>query len=65
MTKYNAVIYPRGFTVVVDADDYDNAIDQIRKRMSYVSVIKHDSYDTYEDDNLMDEYEICDVIEEE
>lgn len=65
MTKYNAVIYPRGFSLTVDADDEDEALEMIKKRMAYITVIKRDSYDTYEDEDLMDEAEICDLTERE
>ena len=66
MTKYNAVIYPRGFSVTVEADDPDEAYDIINGYVfecCTVTLVRND--DSYDPENLLDDFEICDIIEKD
>ena len=64
MPKYNAVIHPRGFSVTVEADDPDEAYDIIDgyvRECYTVTLIRGD--DSYDPENLLDVFDIDDIIE--
>lgn len=64
MPKYNGVIHPRGFSVTVEADDPNEAYNIIdsRVRECYtVTLVRGD--DSYDPENLLDDFDIDDIIE--
>ena len=65
MTKYNGLVFPRGFTVNVEADSPEEAEEFIRKYVNENCVLQLKRLDFDDDwaDNLLDEYEVCDIIE--
>lgn len=64
MTKYNAVVCPRGFSVTVEADNPDDAYDIIDgyvRECCMVTLIRND--DSYDPENLLDDFDIDDITE--
>lgn len=65
MPKYNAVVHPRGFTVTVEADNPDDAYDIIDgyvRECCTVTLTRYD--DSYDPENLLDDFDIDDIVEE-
>lgn len=62
--RYNAMVFPRAFSVTVDADSEDEAMkaieDYVLKECT-VTLVRND--DAYDPENLLDEgVDICDLI---
>ena len=64
MTRYNGVIAPRGFTVTVDADSVEEAEGLIRKYVNTYCILQlQRTDDTYDAENLLDDYDVHDIEE--
>ena len=64
MTRYNGVVVPRAFTVTVDADTPEDAERKIREYVNTnIIVTMQDTSDTYDAENLLDDYDIEDIQE--
>lgn len=66
MTRYSAIVYPRGFRVIVDADNDTAAYDTIDAYVRFDCKITLERPDG-EIEDILDEggFEICDLTEEE
>ena len=62
--KYNAMVFPRAFSVTVEADSEDEAMDMIEdyvRKNCTVTLTRYD--DSYEPEDLLDDgIDICDLI---
>ena len=66
MTKYNAMVFPRGFSVTVEADNPDDAYDIIDGYVRDCCTVTLARYDnSYEPENLLDDFDIDDITEAE
>ena len=62
--KYNAIVFPRAFSVTVDAGDEDDAMKKIEEYVltrCTVTLIRDD--EDYDPENLLDDgVDICDLV---
>lgn len=62
--KYNAMVFPRAFSVTVDAEDEDDAMKKIEEYVltrCTVTLIRDD--EDYDPENLLDDgVDICDLV---
>ena len=64
--KYNAIVFPRGFSVNVEADSFEEAQEMMTRYVinnCTVTLVRND--DSYDPENLLDDFEICDIIEKD
>ena len=62
--RYNAMVFPRAFSVIVDAEDEDDAMKKIEEYVltrCTVTLIRDD--EDYDPENLLDDgVDICDLV---
>ena len=57
--RWNAVVYPRGFNISVEADDFDEALEEVHKIViNECSVCFTRNDNSYDAENLLDDFDV-------
>lgn len=57
--KWKGVVYPRPFTITVEADDFDEALDEVHKIVCNECVVCYTRNDnSYNAENLLDDFDV-------